>query len=140
MLTFEDRELLRRRIDSRVDLMMEQGLEKEVRALYDAGKLVGDSVASQAIGYKEFLPYFRGEITLAEAVEEIKNATRRYAKRQMTWFRRYPDIRWFDLTENRENMENADATEENRDVTEQILTYIREKSAETAAEAEKAQI
>lgn len=88
VLTFEDRELLRRRIDSRVDLMMKRGLEEEVRALYDAGKLVGDSVASQAIGYKEFLPYFRGEITLGEAVEEIKNATRRYAKRQMTWFRR----------------------------------------------------
>ena len=85
---YHDREVLYDRINRRVDLMMEQGLEKEVRALYDAGKLVGDSVASQAIGYKEFLPYFRGEITLAEAVEEIKNATRRYAKRQMTWFRR----------------------------------------------------
>ena len=46
------------------------------------------SSGTQAIGYKEFLPYFRGEITLGEAVEEIKNATRRYAKRQMTWFRR----------------------------------------------------
>ena len=90
ILTFEDRSLLYGRIERRVDLMMEAGLEGEARALLCSGRPVSRT-AAQAIGYKEFLPYFRGELSLAEVSAQIKLATRHYAKRQMIWFRRYGD-------------------------------------------------
>ncbi|MBQ7334201.1 MAG: tRNA (adenosine(37)-N6)-dimethylallyltransferase MiaA [Clostridia bacterium] len=93
-LDFHDRTILHRRIEIRVDQMMEQGLEAEIRALYDAGLLQPKSIAGQAIGYKEFLPYLAGESTLDAVAEEIKGATRRYARRQLTWFRRYEDAMW----------------------------------------------
>ena len=82
------RDELYARIDRRVDEMMKAGLEAEARRFFDDGDLTPDTAAGQAIGYKEFLPYFRGEATLAEAVDEIKLATRHYAKRQQTWFKR----------------------------------------------------
>lgn len=78
----------------RVDQMMEMGLEEEVRALYEAGLLKAKSIAGQAIGYKEFLPYLAGECPLSAVAEEIKGATRRYARRQLTWFRRYESAMW----------------------------------------------
>ena len=93
-LDYHDRSILHRRIEMRVDIMMEQGLEAEVRALYEAGLLREKSSAAQAIGYKEFLPYLAGESTLAVVAEEIKCATRRYARRQLTWFRRYANAMW----------------------------------------------
>lgn len=93
-LDYHDRTILHRRIEMRVDIMMEQGLEAEVRALYEAGLLREKSIAAQAIGYKEFLPYLAGESTLAVVAEEIKCATRRYARRQLTWFRRYANAMW----------------------------------------------
>lgn len=86
-LDFHSRDTLYSRIDARVDEMMEEGLLAEVRALYESGALDGKNTASQAIGYKELLSYLRGEETLAEAVETLKQSTRRYAKRQLTWFR-----------------------------------------------------
>ena len=86
-LDFHNRENLYRRIDSRVDKMMGLGLFDEVRRLYADGKLVPDTTAAQAIGYKEMLGALKGEITLEEAGEKIKLASRRYAKRQLTWFR-----------------------------------------------------
>ncbi|MBQ2719344.1 MAG: tRNA (adenosine(37)-N6)-dimethylallyltransferase MiaA [Clostridia bacterium] len=82
-----DRAALHRRIDRRVDAMMEEGLLEEVRALYAAGALPAGGTAAQAIGYKELGAALRGECTVPEAVEEIKTATRRYARRQLTWFR-----------------------------------------------------
>ena len=85
-LCFADRALLYDRIDRRVDDMAANGLEKECRALFKAGVFDRSSTAAAAIGYKELLPYLRGECGLAEAVSEIKTATRRYAKRQVTWF------------------------------------------------------
>ena len=90
ILTFSDRSLLYRRIEDRVDLMMASGLEEEARDLLCSGKPVSRT-AAQAIGYKEFLPYFRGECSLEEVSAAIKLATRHYAKRQMIWFRRYPE-------------------------------------------------
>ena len=89
-LDFEDRSQLYSRIDRRVDLMMEQGLVTEVQALSDRLTATG----LQAIGYKEPLAALRGEITMAQAVEKIKQESRRYAKRQLTWFRRNKDIHW----------------------------------------------
>ena len=92
-LDWESRETLYRRIDRRVDEMMASGLEREVRELFTSGALPEDSTAAQAIGYKEMLSYLRGEGTLIDAVETIKKNTRNYAKRQVTWFRRYDGIR-----------------------------------------------
>ena len=85
-LRYNDRETLYERINKRVDIMVESGLLAEVERLYAAGALDSSYTAAQAIGYKEFLAYLRGEMSLDGAIEELKNATRRYAKRQMTWF------------------------------------------------------
>ena len=90
-LDFHDRENLYSRVDARVDIMMKEGLLSEVESLYNEGAL-GDT-ASQAIGYKEIIEYLDGKITLAEAVENLKLASRRYAKRQLTWFRHERDAR-----------------------------------------------
>ena len=85
-LDFHNRATLYERVDRRVDMMMNEGLEDEVRDLLARGYLKGGT-ASQAIGYKELIAYIDGKCTLGEAVEEIKLASRRYAKRQLTWFR-----------------------------------------------------
>ena len=85
-IDFLNRDLLYQRVDSRVDAMMNEGLLREVEELYRAGLLDG-ATASQAIGYKEMVEYIRGEIGLTEAVDKLKLVTRRYAKRQLTWFR-----------------------------------------------------
>lgn len=91
VLSFQSRDLLYERIDRRVDGMMQAGLPDEVTGLYEAGLLREDAPAFQAIGYKEFLPYFTGECTLEQVAAEICRNTRRYAKRQITWFKRYPE-------------------------------------------------
>ncbi len=95
-LDYGNRETLYRRIDLRVEQMMENGLADEVRALLDSG-VPASATAMQAIGYKELTAYLRGEGTLPEAVAAIQQASRRYAKRQRTWFRRNPDIYWIEL-------------------------------------------
>ena len=86
-LDFHDRESLYNRVDKRVDAMMKEGLYEEVLSLYNAGLLRENSTAAQAIGYKEIISAIKGECTVDEAKEMIKLATRRYAKRQLTWFR-----------------------------------------------------
>ncbi len=85
-LFYPDRAVLYDRIDRRVDAMMAEGLGQEVRELCERGMLLEGTTAAQAIGYKEMLGYLRGEASLSEATEAIKLATRRYAKRQITWF------------------------------------------------------
>ena len=85
-LDFHNRDTLYERVDRRVDIMMAEGLLSEVTSLYERG-LLTDGTAAQAIGYKELVRYLKGECTLDEAVDEIKLASRRYAKRQLTWFR-----------------------------------------------------
>ena len=92
-LQFSRREDMWDRIDRRVDLMMEAGLEEEVRSLLASG-VPPTATAMQAIGYKEFAAALRGEEPIAQAVDEVKLRSRQYAKRQLTWFRRTPDIRW----------------------------------------------
>lgn len=91
VIEWSPRSLLYERTDRRVDEMFDAGLEAEARSLWESGALSPDSVGGQAIGYKELVPYFTGKCTLAEAAEAIKQATRRYAKRQETWFRRRAD-------------------------------------------------
>ncbi len=100
-LMYDNRELLYDRINRRVDQMIESGLETEVRKLLSFG-ISSDATAMQAIGYKELVSYFEGKCTMDAAVENIKRASRRYAKRQMTWFRRNESINWIavDKTKN----------------------------------------
>lgn len=91
-----DREHLYERINKRVDIMMDQGLVEEVKNLLDWG-YTKDMTSMQGIGYKEIIKYLDGEYTFDEAEEIIKRDSRRYAKRQLTWFRRYENAKWFDL-------------------------------------------
>ena len=95
-LRYNDRALLYRRIDERVDAMIAEGLLAETEMLYKEGIFERNSTAAQAIGYKEMLGYIKGEATLAEATELLKGATRRYAKRQMTWFSSKSYVKWID--------------------------------------------
>ncbi|MBQ6393613.1 MAG: tRNA (adenosine(37)-N6)-dimethylallyltransferase MiaA [Eubacterium sp.] len=89
----QDRELLYQRINQRVDQMMEQGLLQEVRQLSERG-FTPNLVSMQGLGYKEFFEYFNGNLSLNEVVDRIKMETRRFAKRQLTWFRREKDVIW----------------------------------------------
>ncbi len=90
------RELLYERINRRVDMMMSSGLVDEVKALMKAG--YSDARSMRAIGYKELMPYIEGELTEEEAVTQLKQNSRRFAKRQLTWFRNQMSLDWYDLT------------------------------------------
>ena len=92
-LDFADRKDLYRRIDLRVGLMLEQGLLQEIRELLDRG-IPEKCTAMQAIGYKEFLDALEGRCTIDEAADLVRQSSRHYAKRQLTWFRRNKDIHW----------------------------------------------
>lgn len=89
-IAYENREILYDRINRRVDIMLENGLLAEARAFFQGTP----DTAAQAIGYKELKPYLDGVLSLDEAVENLKRATRNYAKRQITWFKRNPQIHW----------------------------------------------
>jgi len=93
-----DREILYERIDKRVDIMVENGLFDEVKRLMDMG-YTRDTTAMQGIGYKEIMDYFDGVYTKEEAIELVKRNSRRYAKRQLTWFRRDKNIHWLEYGE-----------------------------------------
>ena len=97
-LRYADRAELYRRIDRRVDIMIEEGLVEETERLLGEGVFDKNATAAQAIGYKELLPYLRGSCSLDEATESLKMATRRYAKRQMTWFSARPYVKWLELS------------------------------------------
>ena len=108
-LTCRERAVLYSRIDRRVDEMVENGVLDEARQVYDHRDAY--RTAAQAIGYKEFFPYFEGTANLTECTERLKQATRNYAKRQLTWFRRQNDAVWLYLDE--------------EDVTERACTLVR---------------
>lgn len=90
-----ERALLYTRINKRIDEMLERGLESEVRKLYNKG--FKDCQSMTAIGYKEFMPFFEGRQTLERSVELLKRNSRRYAKRQNTWFKNQLDMNWFSI-------------------------------------------
>ncbi|MED0978679.1 tRNA (adenosine(37)-N6)-dimethylallyltransferase MiaA [Bacillus paramycoides] len=98
-----DREMLYDRINLRVDLMVEQGLLEEVKGLHERG--VRECQSIQAIGYKEIYDYFENRVSLEEAVSQLKTNSRRYAKRQLTWFRNKMDVAWFDVTDGEKTSE-----------------------------------
>ena len=92
-LDFEPRQLLYDRIDLRVGIMLELGLEKEIRELLASG-INPNCTAMQAIGYKEFVAALDGQCTIEEAADHVRQSSRRYAKRQLTWFRRNQNMHW----------------------------------------------
>ncbi len=100
-LDFADRAKLYERIDLRVELMMQQGLLEEIKALLASG-IPDKCTAMQAIGYKEFVAALQGEISLEEAIAQVQQSSRHYAKRQLTWFRRNPNMHWLVRQENTE--------------------------------------
>ena len=91
------RQLLYDRIDLRVDIMLQQGLLDEIRELLASG-IPKSCTAMQAIGYKEFIAALDGRMTIEEAAEDLKKASRHYAKRQLTWFKRNKNIHWLTRT------------------------------------------
>lgn len=108
-----DRDVLYQRIDKRVDKMVENGLLEETKKLFD--KYRDKNYKSlQAIGYKELFAYYRGEITLEDAIELIKKKSRNYAKRQYTWFNNQFNVKWFDV-----DLENFDNT------VKDVINYLR---------------
>ncbi|MDM8129016.1 tRNA (adenosine(37)-N6)-dimethylallyltransferase MiaA [Paraclostridium benzoelyticum] len=111
-----DREHLYRRINKRVDIMISQGLEDEVKNLLNMG-YSSDLVSMQGIGYKEVIKYLNNEYTYEEAIEIIKRDSRRYAKRQLTWFRRYENAKWFDL----------DNYNDEKILLDDVISYIEKK-------------
>lgn len=92
-----DREELYNRINMRVDIMIKQGLVEEVKTLLSLG-YSKELISFNGLGYKEIIRYLEGEYDLDEAINILKRDTRRYAKRQLTWFRRYSDINWYNLS------------------------------------------
>lgn len=102
-----DRQVIYDRINLRVDLMVKEGLIEEAENLYRHK----DENALQTVGYRELFDFFDGKLTKEEAIQEIKKNTRRFAKRQLTWYRKNPDIQWFDYLED----------------VEEILKYIHKK-------------
>ena len=96
-LYYPRREVLYERINRRVDMMLEDGLLEETKKLLEEGVFDVNLTAAQAIGYKELLGYLDGRETLTEATENLKTATRRYAKRQLTWFGAKPYVEWVEM-------------------------------------------
>lgn len=107
-----DRNIVYDRINKRVDVMIENGLVNEVKGLIDCG-VSPDCLSMQGLGYKEIVSYFNGKCTLDEAVNLIKQSSRHFAKRQITWFKREKDAIWLDADFN--------------DLTDKILTVLKEK-------------
>ena len=100
-------------------MMLADGLLEETQKLKDEGVFEVNLTAAQAIGYKELLGYFEGQETLAEATENLKTATRRYAKRQLTWFSAKPYVKWVE-------MEKDGALRSLNDVCEEIISRFQD--------------
>ncbi len=113
-----DRSVLCGIIDRRVDAMVEAGLEREVERLRLVGLHPG-TTAGEAIGYRQMLDYLEGGVTLEQTVEEIKSRTRNYARRQLTWFRKDPRVRWFEVA-----ADSATGSPSLDDVAGPVLEYL----------------
>lgn len=111
-----NREELYERINKRVDIMIDEGLVNEVRAILNMG-LSEAHISMKGIGYKEIISYLKGEITLEDAIELIKKNTRHLAKRQITWFKRYDEMKWFNLSDFKNDEEGIS----------EVVTWIKKK-------------
>ncbi len=114
-LNFRNRQILYDRINGRIDDMLKNGLIEEAMLFY---KNHNDGTAKQAIGYKELFPYFEGTVQLSQAVDKLKQETRNYAKRQLTWFRKNETIKWI----------YADEYNSQSDLTQAAFCLIRDSS------------
>ncbi len=119
-LRYHSRDLLYSRIDRRVDIMLKDGLYDEVVRLKNEGIFEQNATAAQAIGYKELLGALDGSTTLTEAVEQLKMATRHYAKRQMTWFSAKPYVRWIYADDEAGNLRDS------RDVLDEAVRIVEQ--------------
>lgn len=99
-----DRSELYERINKRVDILVEQGLFDEVKTLMEMG-LTAENISMKGIGYKEIIDCFMGKETPETAIEKVKKNTRHYAKKQLTWYRRYDKIKWYDISDFRDDEE-----------------------------------
>lgn len=117
IMSYRNREILYDRINKRVDIMLAQGLEDEIRTLLSSGELRPNTTAYQAIGYKELISYINGDMPYEQAVEDLKQATRNYAKRQITWFSRYKNGTFV----------YADDFESENGAVEYIINHIKSK-------------
>ena len=122
-LHYPRREVLYERINRRVDMMLADGLLEETKRLLDEGVFEVNLTAAQAIGYKELLGYLGGNETLNEAAENLKTATRRYAKRQLTWFTAKPYVEWVE-------MEQDGSLRSLDDVCQEILSRFEQEGGE----------
>lgn len=111
-----ERDYLYNRINVRVEKMLEDGLLEETERLYESGYLEGKT-SSAAIGHKELLPFIKGELPFDIALDSLKQATRNYAKRQMTWFRRIPEINWI----------NIDSSTKEKELFQRAIDIIEQK-------------
>lgn len=125
-LDFHNRETLYARIDARVDQMISQGLLDELRHLHELGVFHRDSTARQAIGYKELLPHIESGVPLDACISDLKTATRRYAKRQLTWFRHLSDVHTLYLDTEEGSLRNL------ADIQKEALTYFTLKIKENS--------
>ena len=100
-----DREEIYDRINRRVDVLVKEGLFEEVKMLREMGLSESD-ISMKGIGYKEVLAYFDGKYDLETAIDTIKKNTRHFAKRQITWLKRYDDMKWFDLSESKDDKDS----------------------------------
>ncbi len=117
VISYKDREKLYNRINKRVDIMINEGLEEEIRGLLQSGELKEGTTAYQAIGYKEFADYINGLSSKEEAAETLKKATRNYAKRQITWFARYKNAEFV----------YADEYNDKKELSEHVIKLINKK-------------
>jgi tRNA dimethylallyltransferase len=108
------------RIEQRIDQMLSDGLEVEVKSLMDRGYRP-DLIAMQGLGYKQFMQHFLGNMTREETITLLKRDTRRYAKRQFTWFRREPDACWVDITGITEPEEIAERIKKNIEISNELV-------------------
>ena len=110
-----DRQELYERINKRVDILVEKGLFDEVENLMKMG-LTAENISMKGIGYKEIMYYFEGRYSQEEAIDKIKKNTRHYAKKQLTWFRRYDRMKWYNISD----------FDSDNDAAEVITTWVRE--------------
>ncbi|HEO8418417.1 tRNA (adenosine(37)-N6)-dimethylallyltransferase MiaA [Niallia sp. FSL W8-0635] len=121
-LTME-RNVLYERINKRVEQMLEIGLLEEVQHFYEKG--IRDCQSLQAIGYKEIYKYYDGLLSLEDSIEELKQNSRRYAKRQLTWFRNKMNVQWFDMTE---SVKTHDITKNLQEISSYLEGMLKIKS------------
>ncbi len=124
MCIAREREDIYRRINERVDTMFDKGLVDEVKSLLENPEGLSKQ-ARQALGYKEVIQFLDGGLTLDDSKEMVRQSTRRFAKRQMTWFRSFPDVQWLSCKRQIRRDGEADDHEETESISDEIITLLK---------------